>query len=244
MRLSAITSLTALAVVCWSGAARAQSVPEVVQVEHRPPVGIELSLGVRADQVRGGGFEAFSEDHNVAELLLAASYRVAGSPQAGVTVGAAWNHGSASSTARGTDSTLDLDRVSLSVALHRAVWRRLTVLGRVGAGAVRLKAGLAEASVLDVNQYSSGTTLAQKHWAPVVEGAVGAALRLGEVARPREPVFALWLVVDGGYSLAGSTTLALAGNAGPTPARTDLPVQLGKVTPGGAFVNFSAALTF
>lgn len=248
MRLSATIVLTALAVVSFAAAApraaRAQIVPAMLQAQQRPPVGVELSLGVRADQVRGGGFDAFSEDHTLAELMLATSYRVAGSPDGGLTIGVTWNHGSTSSTARGTNSSLDLDRLSLSLGLHRAVWRRLTVFARVAPGAVRVKAGLAETSVLNANDYSTDSTLTQTHWALAVEGAAGAAFRVGEIARPGEHAFALWVTVDGGYSLAGSTTLALAANGGPVPARTEAPVQLGTVTPGGAFVNFAAALTF
>src|SRR3569623_3772297 len=244
MRLSATVPLSVLAGGSLSGAARAQIVPASLQVEHRPPVGLELSRGVRAELGRGVGVDAFSEDHTLSELLLAARYRVAGSPDGGITVGATWNHGSTSSTARGTASPLDLDRLSLSLGLHRAVWRRLTVFARLAPGVVRLKAGLSEGSALNATVNTGDTTQAQPHRALAIEGAAGAAFRVGELARPREHVFALWLTVDGGYSLAGSTTLALATNGGPMPARADVPVQLGKVTPGGAFVNFAAALTF
>ena len=246
MRLTATVSLTALAVVTLAGAApaRAQIVPEMLQVEHRPPVGLQLSLGVRAEQLRGGGVDAFSDDHALTELMLAASYRVAGSPEGGLTAGVTWNHGSSSASARGTNSSLDLDRLSLSLSLHRAVGRRLTVFARVAPGAVRVKVGLAETSALGANDYSTDTTLGQTHWALAVEGAVGAAFRVGEVARPHEHVFALWLIAEGGYSLAGSTTLALGASGGPPPARTDVPLQLGTLTPGGAFMNFAAALTF
>lgn len=246
MRLSATLSLAALAAACFvtPRAARAQVLPEMLQVEHRRPVGIDLSLGFRVDQLRGGGVDAFSSDHALTELMLAASYRLAGSLEDGLTVGAIWNHGSASATARGTDTSLDLDRLSLSLGGHRAVWRRLNVFARVAPGAVRVKAGLAESSVRSANDYGTDTTLTQTSWALAVEGAAGVALRVGELARPREHVFALWLTVEGGYGWAGSTALALAANGGSAPARTDVPVQLGTVTPGGAFMNFAAALTF
>jgi len=247
MRLSTMMSLTGLAVVCFSGAprtARAQVLPEVLQAQHRPPVGIELSLGGRADRLGGGGFDAFSEDRWMAESVLAASYRVAGSGDSGMIVGASWNHGSASSTARGTETSLALDRLSLSLGAQRAVGRRLTFFARLAPGVVRLQAGLAESSVLNANQYGTEITLSQTHWALAVEGAAGAAFRVGELARPREHVLALWLTAEGGYGLAGSTTLALASNQGTAPARTDAPVRLGTVTPGGAFMSFAAALTF
>jgi len=247
MRLSATLSSIALAVACFTeapGAARAQVLAETLQVEHRRPLGLELSLGLRVDQLRGGGVEAFSSDHTMTELMLAASYRIAGSRERGVTLGALWNRGSASASARGTNTSLDLDRLSLSLGAHRAVWGRLNVFARVTPGVVRLKAGLAEGSARSPNDYGTDTTLTQTHWAPTVEGAAGAALRVGELARPREHVFAVWLTVEGGYGWAGSTALALAANGGPAPARTDVPVQLGTVTPGGAFMNFAAALTF
>ena len=201
-------------------------------------------MGLRVDQIRGGGFEAFSSTHALTELMLAASYRIVGSREGGATVGALWNHGSASASARGTDTSMALDRLALALDAHRAVWRRLNLFARVAGGAVRLKAGLAEGSVRAANDYGTDTTLTQTHWAPALEGAAGVALRVGELARPREHVFALWLTAEGGYGWAGSTALALAPNGRPAPARTDAPVQLGTVTPGGAFMSFAAALTF
>jgi len=246
MRLDVTLSLAALAAVCCAAPplARAQVQPELVQAEHRPAVGLELSLGGRSERMGGGGFDAFSENRWMAELTMAASYRITGSLDDGLTIGALWNHGRAASRARGTDSSLDLDRLSLSLGAHRTVWRRLTVFGRLAPGAVRLHAGLAETSILNANQYGTNTTLSQTHWALAMEAAAGAAFRVGQLARPREHVFTLWLTAEGGYALAGSTTLALASNQGPVPARTDVPVQLGTVTPGGLFMNFAAALTF
>jgi len=247
-RLDVTMPAAALAVALLAAVAtpaRADAPVELLQVEHRRPVGVELSLGVRADQVRGAGFDAFSDDHALAELMLAASYRVAGSREAGLDAGVSWNHGSSSSTARGSDSFLSLDRLSLSLRAHRAVWRRLTAFVRLAPGVVRVKAELADSSALGQSQpYSTDTTLTQTHWAPAVEGAAGVALRVGELARPGEHVFALWLTVEGGYGLAGSTQLALHSTSGPAPAQTAGSVPLGTLTPGGAFMNFAAALTF
>ena len=246
MRPSATISCAALVTV-WAVAApsaRAQTLPVLVQAEPRPPLGIELSVGGRTERFGGAGYQAFSEDRWMAETALAASYRVAGSLDAGLTVGASWNRGRASSTARGTASTLDLDRLSVSLAAQRSVWRRLSVFARLAPGVVRLNAALSESSVLNVNQYGNDASLSQTHWALALEGAAGAAFRVGQLARPGEHVFALWLTAEGGYGLAGSTALALSSHQGAAPARTEAPVRLGTVTPGGVFMNFAAALTF
>jgi hypothetical protein len=245
MRLSATMSL--LVLVCFAGAvrtARAQVPAEVMAVQHPDPVGVELSLGGRTDRLGGDGFAPFSGDRWMAESMVGASYRLAGARDRGVTMGASWNHGRASSTARGAAASLELDRLSLSLGGHRAVWRRLTIFGRLAPGVVRLKAAMSESSVLNAGEYGNDTTLSQTHWALALEAAAGAAFRVLEVARPREHVFALWLTAEGGYGLTGSTTLALASNRGQAPAQTDVPVHLGSVTPGGAFLNFAAALTF
>ena len=94
---------------------------------------------------------------------------------------------------------------------------------------------MAESSALTGSQlYTADTSLTQTHWSLAVEGAAGAALRVGELARPGEHVFALWLTVEGGYSLAGSTQLALQSTSAPAPAQTATPVPLGSLTPGGA----------
>jgi len=245
MRLSATISV--VAAVCLAGAARsaqAQVPAEVVQAQHPPAVGVELSLGGRTDRLGGDGFAPFSADRWMAESMLGASYRVAGALDRGVTIGASWNHGRASSTARGEEASLELDRLSLSLGAHRAVWKRLTIFGRLAPGVVRLKAALAESAVLNAGEFGNDTTLSQTHWALAVDAAAGAAFRVVELARPREHLFALWLTAEAGYGLAGSTTLALASNRAQAPAQTDVPVHLGSVTPGGAFLNFAAALTF
>jgi hypothetical protein len=246
-RPSATICWTAVAVVslAFTQSAGAQILPQAALVEHRPPIGVEVSLGVRADQVRGGGFDAFSDDHALAELMLSASYRVAGGPDAGLLAGVVWNHGNASSTARGSDTSLDLDRLVLSLRAQRVVWRRLSVYARLAPGAVRVKAQIDEASAQSGPiSYASQTTLAQTHWAFAVDGAAGAALRVGELARPREHVIALWLTAEGGYSVAGGTALSLRPSSLSAPGATPEPVRLGSLTPGGAFMNFAAGVTF
>lgn len=245
LRRSATLFVSSLVVMLMAGQARAQESVALVQVEHRPPIGVELSLGVRGDQIHGAGFDAFSDDHALTELALAASYRISGSRASGVSAGVIWNHGQASSTARGSDSTLTLDRLSLSLQAQRSIWRHLTLFARVAPGFVRVNAELADSSASGTNYtYGSQTTLAQHHWTLAVEGAAGAALLVGEIARPGEHAYALWFTAEGGYSVAGSTALALGPTGGPAPARTSEPVQLGSLTPGGAFMNFAAVLTF
>jgi len=247
MRTSATIYCAALATVCAMSAprgARAQASPVLVQAEPPRPFGLELSAGGRTERFGGAGYQAFSDDRWMAETALAAGYRVAGGPEAGLAVGAAWNHGRASSTARGIDSTLDLDRLCVSVAARRSLWRRLSVFARLAPGVVRLNAALSDSSVLNANQYGNDASLSQTHWAMALEAAAGAAFRVGQLARPGERVMALWLTAEGGYGFAGSTALALSSKQGAAPARTEAPVRLGTVTPGGVFMNFAAALTF
>ena len=225
--------------------ARAAAPLGVEQAPPRPPIGLELSLGVRAERLGGAGYEAFANDHGMTELALAASYRLAGSPRAGLTAGVEWNHGSTSAEARGSNASLALDRLSLSLRVHRAVRARWIVFGRLAPGLIRARARLAESAASPLYAaYGDGTTMGQTRWVPTVTGALGAAFRVGQLARPREPVYALWLVAEGGYSLARSYQVAVAPTSAPAPALTDQPLALGELTPGGPLFDVVAALTF
>ena len=206
----------------------------------RAPLGVELSMGVRTDQLRGAGSEPFVEEHALAELSLAARYRLAGG---GLTLGFEWNYGANSSQARGAPSSLNLHRLSLSVRGQVAVRRRLVVFGRLAPSLVRVKTTLSDGiTALDSPDYSN-TLWSQTRWSPAVDGAVGVALRLVQVERPREPVFALWLLAEAGYSVTRSYQVALASGTS-TAGRTEAPLKLGELTPGGGFLNFAGALTF
>ncbi|HEY4185644.1 MAG TPA: hypothetical protein VGP07_11270 [Polyangia bacterium] len=212
----------------------------------RPPsLGLEAAFAVRGNRVPSAGFDAFSTNDGLTQTTLAVSYRLRRSQMSGLAFGFEWRYGSASSHARGTESSLAVQGLAFTVQGRRTLGKRWLAYGRIAPGAVRAAARLYEPSGLPSSARAFDTpALTQTKWLPTVDGAAGVAFRMGELSGERTPAFGIWLTGEGGYGYTPSYALALAARAAPAAGRTAQPLSLGQLSLSGAFLRFGVALTF
>jgi hypothetical protein len=212
-------------------------------VPERPPLRIELDLGFRSNVLQSAALEAFSSDRTLTQSALFAGYRL-GSLMSGLTVGVEWNAGSASAQARGSTSSIGVDRLAVSLLGRVPIWRRLVAFGRLQPGAIRVKTTLQEASVAPVAGQGLPQELSQAKWLPAADASGGLGVRFGDVRGSSTPVFGFWLLAEVGYSYAPSYELVLAPPSDGLPHRTDAAVRLGSLSPSAVFTRFALGVTF
>ncbi len=209
----------------------------------RPPLRVELDLGFRSNVLQSAALGAFSSDRTLTQSALFAGYRL-GSLMSGLTVGIEWNAGSASAQARGSTSSIGVDRLAVSLQGRVPVWRRLVAFGRLQPGAIRVKTTLQEASVAPGSGQGLPTELSQAKWLPAADASGGFGVHFGDVRGSSTPMFGFWLVAEVGYSYAPSYALVLAPPSDGLPHRADAAVHLGNISPSAVFTRFALGVTF
>jgi hypothetical protein len=210
----------------------------------RPSLGLTAALGVRSDLIRGAGLDPFSRHDGVTQSALSVSRRFGPSDLSGVALGFEWDHGSTAATARGADSSLDLDRLSLTVEGRVPLARRLVAFARVAPGLMREAARLTEASAPATADASQPGVLQSTAWVAAADASVGLDFRLGELRRPGTPLFGFWLTAEGGYGYVAKRALTLGGGADGQPGQTSQPLRLGDLALSGPFMRFRFAVSF
>lgn len=231
-----------------SRAARA-SESAVSVVNPVPPakfdLGLMVGLGVRSDLIRSTGLDPFSTTDGVPQSALSISYRWLGTELSGIAVGFEWDHGELTSTARGADTTLTIDRLSLGLEGRIPIARRLVAFGRLAPGLLRDHAMLVDPSA-PPSAYGGLVSggLEQTTWVLAGDVSGGLAYRIAELHGSSGPVFGLWLAAEGGYGYAASHDLVLGPHVETQPGRVDEPLRLGSLAFHGAFLRIRLALSF
>lgn len=208
---------------------------------------LALTAGVRTDVVTSSGLDPFSDSDALPQSSLALRYL--GSPRGGLGfgVGAVWDHGSFSSTARGAPTQLDTDRFSLMFEGRLPLWARLTGIARVAPGVLRRTARVTDPSIPNP-PYStaSGLTAEQTLSAVSVDGSLGLDLLVAEARPLRGGALGFWLAGDAGYSYSPGRNVVLATSQGAdsTANRTDAPVRLPQLALRGFFFRLAASVSF
>jgi hypothetical protein len=214
---------------------------------------VALSLGLRTDLIRSAAFDPFSETDDLQQLSLAARYTMAPGAAAGsggervlrFGVGFAWDHGNATAMARGGNSTLNTDRMSVALEGQLPLWRQLALVARVAPGLLRRSTTLSEASLPDApyttsSMYSAGQ-VAKSFCA---DASLGLDLVVGRLQTANIGSLGLAIAADLGYSFAAAKDVVLATGSGTSPGRTDEPIRLGSMAIGGMFFRFAGAVLF
>jgi hypothetical protein len=233
------TIVVAALVAATGGRARAHDdfAPAIEQVGAGPaaprgPGLVRVSVGGRSSLFRSPGYDPFSSDDAFGQFSATATVTVLSGARFSTAAGALWEDGSSSSTARGTNSSLSLQRLGVVLEERFAPRPWVFAFVRVAPGWLRGKASIDDQSIPAPLQTSFSTF--------AVDASAGAAGRLN----PRSGRVGVWLMGDGGYGWAASQPMALA-PALPAPDRSKAGVTtLSPFAPSGAFVRFTLALSY
>jgi hypothetical protein len=270
--LSILGSFPLLAVVGWQASASASasgltleapppatrtadtaewSMPTVGAEARRPDLvprrgRFVLTAGVRTDLVTSTGLDPFSDSDALAQSSLAVRYVVSPRHAPGFGAGLDWDHGSFSSTARGSRTQLDTDRFSLTIEGRLPLASHLFGVARVAPGILRRSARLTDGSIPDpAYSTTSGLTAEQVLSTVSVDGSLGLDLLVAEAHPGLGAPIGFWLTGDAGYSYSAGRNLVLASEAGQTPAgRTDEPIRLGQLALRGGFFRLAVSVSF
>lgn len=195
----------------------------------------QASLGVRVSQVPDEGYDAFSDSDALVQVSLGLGATLWRHGRLSLWGVGFWDYGQKSSTARGSDTSLGVHRLTIGPELRYHVLPPLYFFVHALPAFAHSSASI-EDSVAQATRYA-------RHWSYGVDGAAGAAYevygaRNAESIQPR-----LWLVAEGGYGYLGSTPLEMSPDGGQGPQRP-APVDLGSLSLSGPYLRVSAAVGF
>jgi hypothetical protein len=250
-RAVALALMPLLALVPATGKAEPTPTPTSTDGEPARPaahgVGLTAGLGIRSDLVHSGGLDPFSVKDGVPQSALSISYRWGDTTLPSMAVGFEWDHGVLTGTARGAETTLTIDRLSLGLEGRLPLATRLVAFGRVAPGLLRDQASLLDASAPG-GAYGGAASgnLQQTTWVAAGDLSGGLAYRFTEFHGGAQgaSVFGFWLTAEGGYGYAAAHDLVLSPHVETQPGRTDEPLRLGQLAFRGAFLRIRLALSF
>ncbi len=219
----------AAAFVCVPGAARAEPLSE-----HQPI--IEASLGARVSKVSSAGFDPFADSDDLAQVSLGLGGTVLRVQRLSLAAVGFWDYGERSSTARGSNSSLTVHRLSVGPELRYHLLPRLYLFAHVLPAFAHSKAALDDSVAL--------ATRSARHWTYGADGAVGVAFE-AHAFRGAEPLHPrLWAIAEGGYGYLSSSRLRLAPESGQGAPERSAPIDLGSLSLSGPYLRISAAISF
>src|SRR5690606_23996959 len=132
-------------------------------------------------------------------------------------------------------TSLGLLRLALGPELRGSWLDRLYWHGRLAPTLTRVSAELDESS--------SGVTLADSAWLWGAEAALGLELRFVEASTTLPYALGFFARVDAGYGWSSSAALELAADGGAAPVRTQ-PLALDELALGGPFLRFDVGVGY
>jgi hypothetical protein len=236
----AMLSAAAL-VAATGGAARAHDdlPPAIEQTGASPSAPVSrgpglwrVSVGGRSSLLRSPGYDPFSTDDAFGQFSAMATRAVVVSQRFSTAAGALWEAGTATSTARGADSSLALQRVGIVLEERFAPRPWIYVFGRLTPTWTRGQAEIDDLAIAAPLRTSFSTFGA--------DASAGVAARLN----PGTGKVGLWLMGDGGYGWAPSQHMVLA-PALPAADRDKAgTTTLADLAPSGVFARFALALSY
>lgn len=195
-----------------------------------------LGIGLRETFVTSKGYDPFSTDNVLPQFSLnlgRAFYASGPLSFAGMLV---WDYGSTKASARGTDASLRVHRLTVGAEARYHLLRRLYVFGRVAPGALRSDATLHD-QVVGVDRTAGA-------WVFASDFSAGSAFEFAGDARGASTHPRGFIGVDGGYSWASASKLDLdAKSSASTPARLES-WNFGDLALRGAFLRLTATVTY
>jgi hypothetical protein len=203
---------------------------EPVRVPARPIPRLAAWLGVGNLWIPSDGLDPFTEHDALTTFSAGAGLSLAEAGAIDIAAVAGVDITASEADYRGEPSSVGVLRLAVGPELRGSWLDRLYWHGRLAPTLTRLS--------LELEESSSGATLADSQWLWGAEAAVGLELRFAEAATDLPHALGFFLRGEGGYGWTPSATIALRGG-GSAPVRTQ-PLELGEIALSGAF--FRAAL--
>jgi hypothetical protein len=186
-----------------------------------------VELGYRGSFVTNAGYNPFSSNDYLGQFSLLASRTLYVAHPFAFAAGLAWDYAGGGGFARGSQSSLTLDRltVPLEGRLHFGDW---------GYAFLRVAPGVAFVRT-EIDDSSAPTPLAKERWLFATDVSAGYSFPL-VFRRGRTP--RAWLNADGGYGWVANERLDL------TPGGGVSGVDLGTLALNGAFFRIALAASY
>lgn len=195
-----------------------------------------IEAGYRGSYIASSGYNPFSTNGYFPEFSLAASRTLVASRQFSFAPGVAWDFGNSSATARGDTTSLDMQRITVSLEgrLHFGPWGYAYLRAAPGAAVQHAQ----------INDGSSPAPLSKTQWVFATDLSAGYAWLVwprwdASVVQPR-----LWLQGEAGYGFAAGERLALAPSLPSGSLERATGVDLGSLAMAGGFFRVAAAVSF
>ena len=194
----------------------------------------QAAAGLRTMLVRSAGYDPFSGNDVLAQVSLGVERLVLRSDAFVFAAGIGGDYGRTSSRARGASSELAVGRISLIAEGRYQPWERGYGFVRFAPGWLGMAASLTDASA------PNAATLEDRFGVLSADMSGGAAARLSPAPDP----IAAWVTLEGGYTWAGSHHLLLAPGTTPRDQAKLAPLDLGTISPRGAFFRLALVITY
>ena len=186
---------------------------------------VSVWLGFGNLWVPSDGLDPFSEDDALATFNAGAGLSLAQAGALDIAAVVGVDITGSDEHYRGEDTSLGLLRLALGPELRSSLFDRLYWHGRLAPTLTRLS--------VELDEQSSGATLADAHWLWGAEAALGLDLRFAEASTSLPYAVGFFARVDAGYGWTSSAALELAADSG-APVRTQ-PLELGELALSGPF---------
>jgi|SRR6188768_3872707 len=200
---------------------------------HQPHA--EASIGVRVSHVSDSAYDAFAESDELVQVSLGLGATLFRQQRFSLAAVGYWDYGQKGSTARGSETSLDVHRLTVGPELRYHVLPPLYFFVHALPAFAHTSASIDD-RVAQVTRYS-------RHWSYGVDGAAGAAFEVYAARGSGSVRPHLLAIAEGGYGYLGSTSLVMLPDAGQGPQRPES-VDLGSLSLAGPYLRISAAVGF
>jgi hypothetical protein len=195
-----------------------------------------LGFGIRSSFIPNEGYDLFSKDNDLTQISLSFGRTVLAMGDTSFDASVLYDWGPSDGTARGAETSLRVNRISLGLEGRYHLFRRLYVFGRLAPGALRFDA--------DIRDRGAGVLRESGGWLFSADLGGGVAFEVigeprGMSNRPRGFVLA-----DGGYGWTSSSALEFLPAEGEQPPARLAPLDLGELALRGGYFRVAAAITY
>jgi hypothetical protein len=196
----------------------------------------QAEAGFRSMYITNPGYDPVSTDNALVQFSLGASRTLWDEGQLSFAPGIVWDYGESSATARGQSTGLQAHRLALTLEgrYHFLPW--MYGLVRVAPGALHQR--------VEVEDPMAIAPYVSRHWEFAFDSAAGVAFLLGPQGEASRSPVRWWAAAEGGYSYAGSGSLAMGPDVDATDPHRTGGIDLGTLALRGGFFRIYAAVTY
>ena len=195
----------------------------------------QIEIGSRTSIVRDPGYDTFSKSDGLPQLSLGFSRTVFVDHELSIAIGAHWDYGGQHATARGSEASISVHRLSVPVEARLHVQRWMYAFVRLAPGTAHTAASIQDAS--------SSETLVDSAWTFSGDASVGAAFLMGPHGNPTQHTPRFWGTMDFGYGYQPGVALRMHVQPAEDDPRQYGSTTLRPVALSGVFVRLGLSVT-